>query len=60
MKVGVEYDEFTMSCEECWYVWLCLVHIDIIDWEDGDVEYIYSVSGICPECGHDNKIQIDV
>jgi hypothetical protein len=37
-----------------------MIQIDIIDWGDGEVEYIYGVSGICPYCEFDNKIQIDL
>lgn len=60
MEVGVDHDAFPMSCGSCGFVWLCMIQIDIIDWGDGEVEYIYGVSGICPYCEFDNKIQIDV
>ena len=59
MEVGVEYDAFPMSCGSCGFVWLCMIQIDIIDWGD-DIEHIFTVSGICPTCEFDNKIEIDL
>jgi hypothetical protein len=60
MEVGVEYDSFFMGCNDCSFVWLFVMQIDIIYWGDGDVEEIYSNVAVCPHCGHENEIQIDL